>query len=165
MKSYIPLICIPMVFWLLCCSTDAINQENIQNMDEVAKGNGLAQVIAVTTTGTENNYTFNVSIASPDTGCDQYSDWWEVIDLEGNLIYRRILAHSHVNEQPFTRSGGDVEIMAEQEVYVRAHMNTSGYGSSIFKGSVTDGFTSDTLDKEFAKDLENKEPLPTGCAF
>ena len=39
-----------------------------------------AQVIDVGVKGEENKYTFYVKIKSPDRGCDQYADWWEVLD-------------------------------------------------------------------------------------
>jgi len=126
---------------------------------------GEAVVTNVSVSGDENAYTFSVIIESPDTGCDQYADWWEVFDLNGKLLYRRILAHSHVNEQPFTRAGGPIEISKDLEVYVRAHMNNSGYSSKVFKGSLTNGFVADDLNIEFAKDLEEAEPLPEGCDF
>lgn len=122
-------------------------------------------VTSVSVSGSEHAYTLNVTIKSTDTGCEQYADWWEVLDLGGNLIYRRILAHSHVNEQPFTRSGGKVAISGDQQVYVRGHMNNSGYGSAVIKGSVSAGFLPDSLDTSFAGDLEQTEPLPEGCAF
>lgn len=149
--------------WLCSCSTD---KEKVMASNASQKSSlGEAKVTKVSVSGDANSYTLNVTIESPDTGCDQYADWWEVIDLEGNLMYRRILAHSHVTEQPFTRSGSDIEITANTQVYVRAHMNTSGYGTQVQKGSVEGGFIAVDLDVEFAKDLEKEEPLPSGCAF
>ncbi|WP_010177175.1 hypothetical protein [Aquimarina agarilytica] len=125
----------------------------------------MARVTNVSFTGGENNYNFSVTISSPDTGCNQYADWWEVISEDGKLIYRRILAHSHVNEQPFTRSGGKVAINEDSAVIVRAHMNNTGYGTKVFKGSVATGFKEATIEKDFAADLENTTPLPQSCAF
>ncbi len=125
----------------------------------------MAEVTDVSVSGDENAYDFSVTIKSPDTGCNQYADWWEVFDENSNLIYRRILAHSHVNEQPFTRLGGPVEISNNSEVYVRVHMNNTGYSSKVFKGSVVDGFVAANLDVEFAKELEESEPLPAKCDF
>lgn len=125
----------------------------------------MPEITDVTVSGDKNNYEFNVTVKSPDTGCDQYADWWEVFDLNGKLIYRRILAHSHVNEQPFTRAGGPIEISKDLEVYVRAHMNNSGYGSQVFKGSVEKGLSAANLELEFAKDLEQVAPLPIRCDF
>jgi hypothetical protein len=160
MKHFL-LLLIP--FWLGSCSTD--KEKMLAENDASGNLQGSAQVTKVTFSGEENAYTFEVTIESPDTGCEQYADWWEVIDLEGNLIYRRILDHSHVTEQPFTRSGEDIEISQDKEVYVRMHMNNSGYVAQAQKGSVVNGFQATELDVTFAKDLEKAAPLPDGCAF
>ena len=37
----------------------------------------VADVTAVEVRGEEGAYTFSVTVSSPDTGCDQYADWWE----------------------------------------------------------------------------------------
>ena len=124
-----------------------------------------AVIKAVQVAGTENNYSFNVTIKSPDTGCQQYADWWEVFDQEGNLLYRRILGHSHVDEQPFTRSGGPIDISADQFVYIRAHMNPLGYGSFGMAGSVQEGFKEEMIETTVANELETTAPLPKNCAF
>ncbi len=125
----------------------------------------LADVVEVTPRGEAGRYSFAVTIASPDTGCDQYADWWEVVNSAGELLYRRILAHSHVNEQPFTRSGGPIEIESDDTVIVRAHMNPGGYGGQALIGSVDTGFevTSDEL--EISDDVEAQDPLPGNCTF
>jgi len=125
----------------------------------------VADVIEVSTTGNPNSYTFAVTIQSPDTGCNQYANWWEVISLNGQLIYRRVLGHSHVTEQPFTRTGGSVNISENTEVIVRAWMHPTGYGGKVFKGSVANGFECTVLSSEFAKALSEQEPLPTSCSF
>lgn len=155
------------VLWMTCCgSSDNTVDPNIgmeEKMTETTEG--VAQVTNVTVSGQDGEYTFSVTISSPDLGCNQYANWWEVIDTDGNLLYRRILGHSHVDEQPFTRTGGPVSISENTEVYIRAHMNTTSYGNKVYKGSVANGFASDNLDIEFAKDLEEVAPLPTGCAF
>jgi len=124
-----------------------------------------ADVMEVEASGSENNFTFSVTIRSPDTGCEQFADWWEVITTDGQLIYRRILLHSHVNEQPFTRNGGPVNIDNTQEVIIRAHMNNAGYGGIALKGTVNGGFLEIELARDFASVLEKTQPLPTGCAF
>ena len=124
-----------------------------------------ADVIDVKIDGIQGNYTFHVTIESPDTGCDQYADWWEVVSTDGVLIYRGVLAHSHVAEQPFTRPGGNVKISRDQVVIVRAHMNTTGYGGKVMVGSVKYGFEEQPHNPGFARSLEKQEPLPEGCAF
>jgi hypothetical protein len=146
-------ISILMVFMIICLHL------------EKSESGRFADVIDVKVSGNEGNYTFSVTIESPDTGCDQYADWWEVINPAGILIYRRILAHSHVNEQPFTRSGGRIDISDDQQVIIRAHMNNTGYGGNAMSGSVIEGFRATELEENFAKNLEKEAPIPTGCAF
>ena len=125
-----------------------------------------ADVLAVNATGDPGAYTFAVTLHSPDTGCDNYADWWEVLDEDGTLLYRRILNHSHVDEQPFTRTGGPVPVQADQKVIVRGHVNTTGYGGRAMSGTVSSGFTYDpTIGADFASDVAQQDPQPTGCAF
>ena len=132
---------------------------------EASGMNVQADVIAVQASGQPGAYQFNVGIRSQDLGCAQYADWWEVVSTDGKLLYRRVLLHSHVDEQPFTRSGGPVPIQADTVVWVRAHMNTGGYGGMAFKGSVKTGFKQAMPDVEFAAGLAKQAPLPDGCDF
>lgn len=124
-----------------------------------------ADVTAVRVRGEPGAYEFEVEIESPDVGCAQYADWWEVVDINGRLLYRRVLDHSHVAEQPFRRSGGPVPIAADTIVWVRAHMNTTGYGGTAFKGSPATGFRRAELAPSFAADLARQPPLPDRCAL
>ena len=125
-----------------------------------------ANVVAVSTSGSAGAYRFVVTVESPDTGCDRYADWWEVITPDGALLYRRILTHSHVNEQPFTRGGGPIEVQSGTQVIVRGHMNDAGYGGVAFSGSVEAGFSADpSVSAGLAPELAEEPPLPSGCAF
>ncbi|MFL6648244.1 MAG: hypothetical protein ACJ8KO_09815 [Sulfurifustaceae bacterium] len=124
-----------------------------------------AEIVAVSVSGKPGAYEFDVTVRSPDTGCAQYADWWEVVGTDGRLLYRRVLDHSHPDEQPFARSGGPVPIARDAIVWVRVHMNNSGYGSVGFKGSVAGGFTRTPIAPDFAADLPKQPPLPHGCAF
>jgi len=124
-----------------------------------------ARVTQVEIAGEPQAYRFAVTIESPDTGCERYANWWEVITPVGELIYRRILAHSHVEEQPFTRSGGPVAIDPEQEVIVRAHMDPGGYGDRGFRGTIEQGLIAVDLSPTLAAEVAQQQPLPSGCAF
>ena len=84
---------------------------------------------------------------------------------DGTLVYRRILAHSHADEQPFVRSGGAVAITEKTVVIVRAHMSPGGYGGQAMKGTVQAGFETVDLAADFAVDVETEDPQPSGCAF
>ncbi len=127
--------------------------------------NSFAEVSEVQATGQANNYTLAVTVSSPDTGCDSYADWWEVITPEGELLYRRVLLHSHVDEQPFRRTRGLVSIQPQQQIIVRVHMSDSGYSPLAQQGTVKSGFTAVRLPENFATNLESVEPLPQGCAY
>jgi hypothetical protein len=121
-------------------------------------------VTAVTTSGSDGRHTLNVTIRSTETGCDQYADWWEVLSTDGELLARRVLAHSHVAENPFTRSG-TVPVNADVTVWVRAHMNHSSYGGMAMTGSVATGFQQAELPANFAPWVATEGSLPDGCAF
>jgi hypothetical protein len=122
-----------------------------------------AVVTEVRTSGSAGSYTFDVTIKSNDTGCGHYVDWWEVVDENGGLVYRRVLLHDHADEQPFTRDGGPANVKAGQVVTVRAHVNTSGYSSAAMRGSAQGGFKSVDLPAGYAAALAKKPPLPEVC--
>ncbi|HEX9621373.1 MAG TPA: hypothetical protein VF989_14620 [Polyangiaceae bacterium] len=135
-----------------------------------------ANVTAVSVTGSAQSYTFNVSVESADVDCTQYADWWEVLREDGSLVYRRILEHSHTDENgtsdpdapgnTFTRSGGPVDVAENETVVVVAHMSVGGYDGMVMRGSVLEGFaTAPDMDAEFAAGVENDEPQPAGCLF
>ena len=124
-----------------------------------------ANVTAITTHGKSGAYSFSVTLQSTETGCAQYADWWEVLSEKGELLYRRILVHSHPDTQPFTRSGGGIAIHTSDTVYVRAHMNKEGYVGTVMKGSVSKGFKVVTDLPTFSEKVERQNPLPQGCLF
>lgn len=72
---------------------------------------------------------FSVSVLHADTGWEHYADKWEILDDDGNVIAVRELAHPHVQEQPFTRSLGNVSVPdGLTQVTIRAHDSVDGYG-------------------------------------
>ncbi len=74
-------------------------------------------------------YSFDVTVKSDDTGWDKYADKWDVLGPDGKVLGTRELLHPHDDEQPFTRSLGDVKIPAEvTTVTLRAHDKVEGYG-------------------------------------
>lgn len=118
------------------------------------------KINSVSASGSPGAYSFSVGILSTETGDDQYANWWEVLDEAGNLLYRRVLGHPHIDEQPFVRSGGPVAITADQVVWVRAHMNRGGYGKATFKGSVSAGFEAAELSPVFGSEAAVSGNLP-----
>jgi len=75
---------------------------------------------------------FHVAVRHDDTGWDHYADRFEVLDPNGNELGVRILAHPHVNEQPFTRSARGVSIPAGlSHVWVRSRDSNGSYGPQV----------------------------------
>ncbi len=66
------------------------------------------------------------------------------------MLYRRVLLHSHLNEQPFRRMGDAVKIQPQEEVIVRVHMNSSGYITMTQKGTTESVFSAIALPKNCA---------------
>lgn len=58
----------------------------------------------------DNTYRFDVTLLHADTGWAHYANVWEVVAPDGTVLGTRVLAHPHVEEQPFTRSLGGVRI-------------------------------------------------------
>ncbi|VAW58441.1 hypothetical protein MNBD_GAMMA11-163 [hydrothermal vent metagenome] len=153
-------------------SSPAKKPVQLKALSSAIKHENLAEVVSVETSGTERNYTITVGVLSPDTGCNQYADWWEIVSESGELIYRRVLRHSHIDEQPFARAGEEsVDISNNQIVIIRAHMNAhasddnSGYGIKTYKGSINNGFAAFETAQNFAADLATQAPLPLSCLF
>ncbi len=72
---------------------------------------------------------FDVTIRHHDTGWKHYVNRYEILDMTGKILATRVLYHPHVDEQPFTRSLGEVTIPeGTQRIRVRAHDMVHGYG-------------------------------------
>ncbi len=123
-----------------------------------------ADVVAVKARGRSGAYQFVVTLRSPDESCEQYANWWEVVREDGSLAYRRILRHSHPDEQPFARAGGPVPVKRDEVVVIRGHLHPAGYGGVAFRGSVAEGFARwEDGPVDFAAGLDEKKPLPSDC--
>ena len=84
-------------------------------------------------------WSFNVTLAYPDTGWEDYADGWQVETPDGQILGLRILFHPHVGEQPFTRSMSGVAIPAGvNEVVIRSHSLVNGYGAEVWKLKIED---------------------------
>ena len=74
------------------------------------------------------HWSVNVTLKHDDTGWEHYADNWRVKDGDGKIFGDRILYHPHVNEQPFTRSLGNVDIpVGTETVYISAHDKVHGW--------------------------------------
>ncbi|MCF2871017.1 hypothetical protein L0664_08060 [Octadecabacter sp. G9-8] len=70
---------------------------------------------------------FDVTLSHGDTGWDDYADGWRVELADGTVLGTRVLAHPHVNEQPFTRSSQIMVPDGVTQVFIRASDNVGGW--------------------------------------
>ena len=74
-------------------------------------------------------YRFQVTVRHADEGWDHYANAWEVVAPDGAVLATRVLAHPHVNEQPFTRNLSGIVIPdGVVSVRVRARDSVHGHG-------------------------------------
>ena len=100
------------------------------DLDTYSTSLEFAQVTSVLATKkSDGSWCFGTTVRHNDQGWEHYADGWEVIDLEGNQIGERLLAHPHDNEQPFTRSQCNIKVpLGISKVIVRAKCNKHGFG-------------------------------------
>jgi hypothetical protein len=93
---------------------------------------GEADVVAVAIEKSGNQaYSFNVTVSHTDQGWGHYADRWEIMAPDGYILAKRVLAHPHTDEQPFTRSLSGVKIPdGIDQVKVRAHDSVHAYGGT-----------------------------------
>ena len=100
----------------------------------VAAHAGGAEIVAVERQkGADGSWRFDVTVRHADEGWDHYADAWEVVAPDGTVLATRVLAHPHVEEQPFTRSKSGIAIPEGLDhVTVRARDSVHGYdGKSL----------------------------------
>ncbi len=114
--------------WLMCtlCLLPAlpVSAEQKENLD-------YAQVTSVRAVEQGSGlWRFDVTLRHNDEGWDHYADAWQVVrPSDGEVLGERVLAHPHVNEQPFTRSLSGVSIpQGLSIVTIRAKCNVHGFG-------------------------------------
>ena len=97
-----------------------------------------ARIVDVKVTDNQGSFRFDVTLEHADTGWDHYADGWEVMSPAGDILGKRVLAHPHVDEQPFTRSLSGVRIpQGVNTVTIRAHDSVHGYNKEMFEVDLT----------------------------
>ena len=71
-----------------------------------------------------------VTVRHEDRDPDHWADWWRVRTPEGRELGRRVLLHSHVGEQPFTRDERIRLPAGVRVVVVEAHDKVHGLGGA-----------------------------------
>ena len=97
-----------------------------------------ARIVDVKVTDNQGSFRFDVTLEHADTGWDHYAVGWEVMSPAGDVLGKRVLAHPHVDEQPFTRSLSGVRIpQGVNTVTIRAHDSVHGYNKEMFEVDLT----------------------------
>ena len=95
---------------------------------------GEVEIVKVNAEKQRAGWVFNVTLKHGDTGWDHYADAWRVVTEDGKELGTRTLYHPHVDEQPFTRSLGDVTIPADvSAVYIEAHDKVHGWSKQRYR--------------------------------
>ncbi len=122
---------------LLTSCTQAMNafSEEVITMSETGEADADVTFVRATESAS-GTWRFDVTVAHPDTGWEDYADGWDVVLPDGTVLkasaddpFTRLLLHPHENEQPFTRSQSGLTIPEDvTTVTVRAHDLVDGFG-------------------------------------
>lgn len=84
-----------------------------------------------------DGFKVSATVRSADTGWEKYADLWEVRAPDGTVLGQRVLAHPHVDEQPFTRSLNAVAIPdGVGEVTIVARDSVAGFCGAEYVAEV-----------------------------
>lgn len=99
-------------------------------MGAVPALSGEVDVVAVEAVqGADGTWRFSVTLEHDDEGWDHYANRWDVVGPDGTVYGERVLAHPHVDEQPFTRSLSGVAIPdGVSRVIIRGNDNVHELG-------------------------------------
>ena len=89
---------------------------------------GEVEIVKVRFEQHAGSWQVSTTLRHADSGWDHYADAWRVVDAQGKILGTRTLFHPHENEQPFTRSLGDLSIpKGVATVFVEAHDKVHGW--------------------------------------
>jgi hypothetical protein len=80
-----------------------------------------------------NSFQIVTTVKHGDTGWNHYTNGWEVLDDQGNVLGKRVLHHPHVNEQPFSRSLTLDLLPSVESITVRALDSVHGTGGKTLR--------------------------------
>lgn len=82
---------------------------------------GEAEIVFAKFQQKEAGWKVDVTLKHNDEGWNHYANAWRIVDDKGTVLGKRVLAHPHTEEQPFTRSLRSTKIPeATTVVYIEA---------------------------------------------
>ncbi len=95
---------------------------------------GEAAVVDAEAVRQNGGWQIIVTLRHADEGWSHYADLWQVLAPDGTVLGERVLAHPHVNEQPFTRSLQGVVIPdGLDRVLIRARDSYHGFSEQLYE--------------------------------
>jgi len=96
---------------------------------------GEADVVAAEAfLNADGTFRIEATVSHADTGWAHYANSFEIVAPDGTVLSTRVLAHPHVDEQPFTRGLGSVAVPAGiDSISIRAHDLVHEYGGLEFQ--------------------------------
>ncbi|CEL99265.1 unnamed protein product [Vitrella brassicaformis CCMP3155] len=114
--------------------------------------------------GTSGGYVLKVRYTSTDKDCTQYMNWYELLDEEGRLLFKRHMTHPHTKFPIWRETLLPVDgVYDDTTVIVRGHMYPNGYSGKAIKGSIKDGFQPIDLPSDYAREAETGGPEAPEC--
>jgi len=95
---------------------------------------GEVEIVNVEMVKQGSHWRATTTLKHDDTGWDHYADAWRVVTFGGEVLATRTLFHPHVDEQPFTRSLGQITIpKSVSSIYIEAHDKAHGWSRQRVK--------------------------------
>ncbi len=99
---------------------------------------GDVEILMVVFSKQGEKWVCETTLRHHDSGWDHYADAWRLVTADGKILGTRTLYHPHVDEQPFTRSLGDITIPADIKIiFVEAHDKVHGWSSKRVRIDLT----------------------------
>ena len=95
---------------------------------------GEVEIVGAEVQRSGETWRFAVTLKHADTGWDHYADLWQVLSPDGTVLGERVLAHPHVDEQPFTRTQSGIVIPnGLDHVFIRARDTVHGFAQQTYR--------------------------------
>lgn len=95
---------------------------------------GDVEIVGAEAQQSGETWRFAVTLRHGDTGWDHYADLWQVLGPDGTVLGERVLAHPHVDEQPFTRTQSGIVIpQGLDHVVIRARDTVHGFAPQTYR--------------------------------
>mgnify|MGYP000025295265 CR=1 FL=1 len=98
----------------------------------------VAIIFAKFSRNVDGSWNVAATLKHADSGWNHYANEWRIVDGKGHVIGKRVLAHPHVEEQPFTRRLYSLKIpVGVADIFVEASDSVNGRSPDRIKVDLT----------------------------